>query len=85
MIGRVLAGVGAAAAMALAAPAAGVARVAYWRADFEAHTHKVTYGQAPVFMADGNTVLFGKDFKTGSRVTRCTAPCWPDGRGPAVV
>ena len=64
MIGRVLAGVGAAAAMALAAPAAGVARVAYWRADFEAHTHKVTYGQAPVFMPDGR-VVFGQDYKQG--------------------
>ena len=64
MIGRVLAGLGVAAAMALAAPAAGVARVAYSRADFEAHTHKVTYGQAPVFMPDGR-VVFGQDYKQG--------------------
>jgi Tol biopolymer transport system component len=65
MIGRVLAGLGAAAAVALAPPAAGVARVSHWRGDLQVHTHKVAYGQAPVFMPDGR-VVFGQDYKQGA-------------------
>jgi len=64
MMGRVLAGIGAAVAIALAAPAAGVAAIDYSTASLDTHTHATTYGQAPVFMPDGR-VVFGQDYKQG--------------------
>ena len=61
MVRAVLAGLGAA-AVALASPAATVAKVSY--STFAVHTHGVTFGQAPVFMPDGR-VVFGQDYKKG--------------------
>jgi len=39
----------------------------YSTAPFEVHDHTYTFGQAPVFMPDGQQVLFGKNFGDGDK------------------
>ena len=68
MLRRALAGIGMAAAIALAGPAAAQA-AGYFSAPFSETTHTPTFGQAPVFVphTDPQLVVFGKDFKTGEK------------------
>jgi hypothetical protein len=69
---RTAAGLGLVAALWLVAPAVAVAShkhaaVDYSTAPFTETTNSYAYGQAPVFLPDGKTVLFGKDFQTGEK------------------
>jgi Tol biopolymer transport system component len=50
---------------AAGAPVGAAAAIDYTSARFVERTNPYAYGQAPVFMPDGNQVLFGKDFKRG--------------------
>jgi hypothetical protein len=75
-----LAIVAVAAVAALAAPATSMAALDYSTAPFAESTNHYAYGQAPVFMSDGKTVLFGKDFRAGAG-NQVYSASWPDGAG----
>jgi hypothetical protein len=68
MFRRALLGVGLAVAIALAGAAGAQARN-YLRAPFSEATHAPAFGQAPVFVPNTNPqlVVFGQDYKTGSK------------------
>ncbi len=75
-----LAIVAVAAVAALAAPATSMATLDYSTAPFAESANHYAYGQAPVFMPDGKTVLFGKDFRAGAG-NQVYSASWPDGAG----
>lgn len=74
------AAVAAALAASVTAPTMAAAAVDYSTTRFSESTNHFAYGQAPVFMPDGRTVLFGKDFKAGS-ANQVYSASWPDGKG----
>jgi len=51
--------------MVFAVPAMGAGD--YATAPFEVQDHPYTFGQAPVFLPNGQQVLFGKDFRQGDK------------------
>jgi hypothetical protein len=69
MLRRALAGVGLAAAIALAGAAGAQASRGYFSAPFSETTHTPAFGQAPVFVPNTNPqlVVFGQDYKTGDK------------------
>jgi Tol biopolymer transport system component len=55
------------AAVVMVAPAsAAQSKTNYARAKFDETTHPYAFGQAPVFMPDGQQVLFGKNYNQGA-------------------
>jgi hypothetical protein len=66
MMRRALAGFGVAVAVGLAATPVAFGRVNYATGGFTVKTNPVAFGQAPVFLPNGQ-VLFGQDYKQGEK------------------
>jgi Tol biopolymer transport system component len=79
-LGMVAPAAGMAARRAAATAAPAIAAGDYSTAPFTETTNSYAFGQAPVFMPDGKTVLFGKDFKTGDN-NQIYSAGYPSGGG----